>query len=77
MCAVGVALPDGLRTTTWVANRTLRRLPETAAAFGAGRISQVHVAALVVLHRGALTPLVEPGRVVPGRRRPDGTRLDE
>ena len=73
--AAGVALPDGLRTTTWVANRTLRRrgsvaadlhqaralrrLPETAAAFRAGRISQAHVAALVALHRGELAPLVE------------------
>jgi hypothetical protein len=68
-------LYDGLRTATWVANRThcrkalaradlhhgrtLRRLPHTAAAYRAGRITRDHVAALAALHRGRLAPLLE------------------
>ena len=71
----GAATLDALRTPGWVAHRTrcrkgrahadlhharvLRRLPVTAAAFRAGRISRDHVAALAALHRGLLAPLLE------------------
>ncbi|MCU0273030.1 MAG: HNH endonuclease [Acidimicrobiales bacterium] len=68
-------LRDGLRTASWVAKRTrcparaarvdlrhdrvLRRLPHLAAAFGAGRVGQDHVAAFASLHHGLLAPLLE------------------
>jgi len=71
----GLSRYDGLRTTTWIANRTrrrrasvhaelhqarvLQRLPHTATAYRAGRITREHVADIAALHHGALAPLLE------------------